>query len=262
NCATLPAPLIESELFGHEKGSFTGATERRIGKFELAEGGTIFLDEIGELPLELQAKLLRVLQERELERLGGKQVIKVDVRVIAATNRDLAREVAEGRFREDLFFRLNVFPLAIPPLSERREDIAMLAAHFAAKFSKEFGKPVRSFRESDMNRLVGREWKGNIRELAHLIEQAVIVSDGSTLDFSTILSSSAPASGLQAADHTRTMVNFEHDIAVMERELILDVLSRSKGRVSGVGGAAEQLAMHPKTLYSRMEKLGLSKRYQ
>jgi len=261
NCATLPAPLIESELFGHEKGSFTGATERRIGKFELAEGGTIFLDEIGELPLELQAKLLRVLQERELERLGGKQVIKVDVRVIAATNRDLAREVAEGRFREDLFFRLNVFPLAIPPLSDRREDIAMLAAHFAAKFSKEFGKSLRSFRESDMNRLVGREWKGNIRELAHLIEQAVIVSDGTTLDFSTILSSSL-APELPAASHTRTMFDFEHEVTVMERELILDAISRSKGRVSGVGGAAERLAMHPKTLYSRMEKLGLSKRYQ
>ena len=261
NCATLPAPLIESELFGHEKGSFTGATERRIGKFELAEGGTIFLDEIGELPLELQAKLLRVLQERELERLGGKQVIKVDVRVIAATNRDLAQEVAEGRFREDLFFRLNVFPLAIPPLSERREDIAMLAAHFAAKFSKEFGKPLRSFRESDMNRLVGRQWKGNIRELAHLIEQAVIVSDGATLDFSTILSSSASLSEHPAAGSTRTMLDFEHEVTVMERELILDALSRSKGRVSGIGGAAEQLVMHPKTLYSRIEKLGLSKRY-
>jgi len=261
NCATLPAPLIESELFGHEKGSFTGATERRIGKFELAEGGTIFLDEIGELPLELQAKLLRVLQERELERLGGKQVIKVDVRVIAATNRDLAKEVTEGRFREDLFFRLNVFPLAIPSLSERREDIAMLAAHFAAKFSKEFGKPVRSFRESDMNRLVGREWKGNIRELAHLIEQAVIVSDGTTLDFSTILSPSLLVQGLPVASRTRTMRDFEHDVTVMERELILDALSRSKGRVSGAGGAAEQLALHPKTLYSRIEKLGLSKRY-
>ena len=262
NCATLPAPLIESELFGHEKGSFTGATERRIGKFELAEGGTIFLDEIGELPLELQAKLLRVLQERELERLGGKQVIKVDVRVIAATNRDLAREVAEGRFREDLFFRLNVFPLAIPPLGERREDITMLAAHFAAKFSKEFGKPVRPFRESDMNRLVGREWKGNIRELAHLIEQAVIVSDGTVLDFSTILSPSSPVPGLPAASRSRTMRDFEDEVTVMERELILDALSRSKGRVSGVGGAAEQLALHPKTLYSRIEKLGLSKRYQ
>jgi len=262
NCATLPAPLIESELFGHEKGSFTGATERRIGKFELAEGGTIFLDEIGELPLELQAKLLRVLQERELERLGGKQVIKVDVRVLAATNRDLAKEVAEGRFREDLFFRLNVFPLAIPPLRERRDDIAMLAAHFAAKCSREFGKPLRPFREIDMNRLVNREWKGNIRELAHLVEQAVILSEGATLDFSTILSPSAPTPEAPPAGGARTMREFEAEIAAMERELILDTLNRSNGRVSGAGGAAERLALHPKTLYSRIEKLGLSKRYQ
>ena len=262
NCATLPGPLIESELFGHEKGSFTGASERRIGKFELAEGGTIFLDEIGELPLELQAKLLRVLQERELERLGGRQVIKVDVRVIAATNRDLAREVAEGRFREDLFFRLNVFPLVIPPLSERREDISMLAAHFAAKFSREFGKPLRTFRESDMQRLVGREWKGNIRELAHLIEQAVIVSDGASLDFST-LQSSLPS--LQDAPHPlrmKTMRDFEADVAMMERELIVDALDHANGRVSGEGGAAERLAMHPKTLYSRIDKLAIRKRYQ
>jgi formate hydrogenlyase transcriptional activator len=262
NCAVLPAPLIESELFGHEKGSFTGAIERRIGKFELAEGGTVFLDEIGELPLELQAKLLRVLQERELERLGGRQIIKVDVRVIAATNRDLSREVAEGRFREDLFFRLNVFPLTIPSLSERRDDIAMLAAHFAAKFSREFGKPLRLFKESDMKRLVGREWKGNIRELAHLVEQAVIVSEGASLDFSTILT---PASS--RAEHTvrrelKIMRDFELDIAVMERELILDALDRSQGRVSGQGGAAELLAMHPKTLYSRIDKLHISKRYQ
>ncbi len=262
NCATLPGPLIESELFGHEKGSFTGATERRIGKFELAEGGTIFLDEIGELPLELQAKLLRVLQERELERLGGRQVIKVDVRVIAATNRDLEREVAEGRFREDLFFRLNVFPLFIPPLSERREDIAMLAAHFAAKFSREFSRPLRTFRESDMQRLVSREWKGNIRELAHLIEQAVIVSEGASLDFSTLLSSLSSVTDAQHSRQQKTMRDFELDMAVMERELILDALDRSKGRVSGDGGAAERLAMHPKTLYSRIDKLAIRKRYQ
>ena len=261
NCATLPGPLIESELFGHEKGSFTGAVERRIGKFELAEGGTIFLDEIGELPLELQAKLLRVLQERELERLGGRQVIKVDVRVIAATNRDLAREVAEGRFREDLFFRLNVFPLAIPPLSERREDIAMLAAHFAAKFSREFGKPLRTFRESDMRRLTSREWKGNIRELAHLIEQAVIVSEGPSLDFSTILTQPATSAEHPVSCPVKTMRDFELDMATMERELILDALERSNGRVSGEGGAAERLAMHPKTLYSRIDKLAIRKRY-
>lgn len=262
NCATLPGPLIESELFGHEKGSFTGATERRIGKFELAEGGTIFLDEIGELPLELQAKLLRVLQERELERLGGRQVIKVDVRVIAATNRDLAREVAEGRFREDLFFRLNVFPLVIPPLSERREDIAMLAAHFAAKFSREFARPLRTFRESDMQRLVAREWKGNIRELAHLIEQAVIVSEGASLDFSALLSSLPSVQDAQHSLRQKTMRDFESDVAMMERELILDALDHSNGRVSGEGGAAEKLAMHPKTLYSRIDKLAIRKRYQ
>jgi len=262
NCAALPAPLIESELFGHEKGSFTGATERRIGKFELAEGGTVFLDEIGELPFELQAKLLRVLQERELERLGGRQIIKVDVRVIAATNRDLSREVAEGRFREDLFFRLNVFPLSIPPLNERRDDIAMLAAHFAAKFSREFGKPLRMFKESDLKRLVGREWKGNIRELAHLVEQAVIVSDGASLDFSTILTTVSSAAEHTANGKLKTMHDFELDIAAMERELILDALNRSQGRVSGEGGAAELLAMHPKTLYSRIDKLHISKRYQ
>jgi formate hydrogenlyase transcriptional activator len=261
NCATLPGPLFESELFGHEKGSFTGATERRIGKFELAEGGTIFLDEIGELPLELQAKLLRVLQERELERLGGRQVIKVDVRVIAATNRDLAREVAEGRFREDLFFRLNVFPLVIPPLSERREDIAMLAAHFAAKFSREFAKPLRTFRESDMQRLVGREWKGNIRELAHLVEQAVIVSEGALLDFSTLFSSLPSLQGAHQSLRVKTMRDFESDVIMMERELILEALSSSKGRVSGEGGAAVQLGMHPKTLYSRIDKLAIRKRY-
>nr|WP_232209788.1 sigma 54-interacting transcriptional regulator [Chlorobium ferrooxidans] len=262
NCAALPAPLIESELFGHEKGSFTGATERRIGKFELAEGGTIFLDEIGELPLELQAKLLRVLQEREFERLGGRQIIKVDVRVLAATNRDLAKEVAEGRFREDLFFRLNVFPLVIPPLSERRDDIAMLAAHFAAKYAREFGKPLRLFKESDMKRLVEREWKGNIRELAHLIEQAVIVSDGASLDFSSILSPAQPVAGRPSGGAVKTMQDFELDIAVLERELILEALDRSKGRVSGIGGAAELLAMHPKTLYSRIDKLCIKKRYQ
>ena len=261
NCATLPGTLIESELFGHEKGSFTGAIERRIGKFELAEGGTIFLDEIGELPLELQAKLLRVLQERELERLGGKTVIKVDVRVIAATNRDLAKEVAEGRFREDLYFRLNVFPLSIPSLSERREDIPMLAAHFVAKFSREFGKPLRMFKESDMRRLASREWKGNIRELAHLVEQAVIVSEGQSLDFSTILSLPEPSVERPIPEEGKTMHDFELDIALMEKELILDALERSNGRVSGTGGAAERLAMHPKTLYSRIEKLHIQKRY-
>ena len=262
NCATLPGTLIESELFGHEKGSFTGAIERRLGKFELAEGGTIFLDEIGELPLELQSKLLRVLQERELERLGGKMVIKVDVRVIAATNRDLSKEVTDGRFREDLYFRLNVFPLSIPSLGDRRDDIPMLAAHFATKFSREFGRPLRLFKESDMQRLVAREWKGNIRELAHIVEQAVIVSEGPSLDFSTILSLLEPSVERSIFREVKTMHDFELDVALMEKGLIVDALEHSKGRVSGAGGAAERLAMHPKTLYSRIEKLRIEKRYK
>ncbi|NTW63893.1 MAG: sigma 54-interacting transcriptional regulator [Chlorobiaceae bacterium] len=262
NCAALPATLIESELFGHEKGSFTGATERRIGKFELAEGGTIFLDEVGELPLELQAKLLRVLQERELERLGGKGVISVNVRVLAATNRNLEKEVAEGRFREDLFFRLNVFPLFIPPLRERRDDIPLLALYFASKFARLMGKPHREFRESDMLLLKEREWKGNIRELAHLVEQAVIVSDGRWLDFSSMLFPALRAMVPHEQVPLKSMREFEENVAVMERELILQVLRCSNGRVSGEGGAAEKLGMHPKTLYSRIDKLDIRKLYR
>jgi transcriptional regulator with GAF, ATPase, and Fis domain len=262
NCAALPASLIESELFGHEKGSFTGATERRPGKFELADGGTIFLDEIGELPLELQAKLLRVLQERELERIGGRQVISVDVRVITATNRNLEKEVAAGRFREDLYFRLNAFPITLPPLRERREDIPVLAQHFVGKFSREFGRPLRAVREADMLELEGRDWKGNIRELAHCIEQAVILSEGAMLDFSSILMPKAGRPGVQEEVPLVTMQDFDHQVTAMERRLVLDALNRSDGRVSGRGGAAELLDIHPKTLFSRIDKLGIRKRYQ
>ena len=261
NCAALPAALIESELFGHEKGSFTGATERRIGKFELADGGTIFLDEIGELPLELQAKMLRVLQERELERIGGRQVIPVDVRVIAATNRDLEQEVVAGRFREDLFFRLNAFPLFLPPLRERREDIPVLAIHFAEKFAREFGKPFRSIRETDMATLADRPWKGNIRELSHCVEQAVILSEGQALDFSGVLPSRIPEPPAPDLPWQLTMKAFETSVSDLERRLILETLERSGGRVSGEGGAAERLEVNAKTLYSRIDKLGIRKRY-
>ncbi|WP_164926802.1 sigma-54-dependent Fis family transcriptional regulator [Chlorobaculum tepidum] len=261
NCAALPASLIESELFGHEKGSFTGATERRIGKFELADGGTIFLDEIGELPLELQAKLLRVLQEKELERIGGRRVIPVDVRVIAATNRDLKKEVATGRFRQDLYFRLNAFPLSVPPLRERRDDIPVLALHFARKFAREFGKPERAIRERDMNELVSREWRGNIRELSHTIEQAVIVAEGDSLDFSTVLPLRNESVPLSAPSALMTMAELEEEMRGMERKLILDALDRAGGRVSGEGGAAELLKINAKTLYSRIDKLGIRKRY-
>jgi len=261
NCAALPAALIESELFGHEKGSFTGATERRIGKFELADGGSIFLDEIGELPLELQAKMLRVLQERELERIGGRQLIPVDVRVIAATNRDLEKEVSAGRFREDLYFRLNAFPLSLPPLRERRDDIPMLAMHFARKFAREFGKPLRSIRERDMRELASRDWKGNIRELSHSIEQAVIVSEGEMLDLSTVPSLRSEKGSLSEHHTLMTMEEFEEEMRSMERKLILDALDRAGGRVSGEGGAAELLRINAKTLYSRIDKLGIRKRY-
>ncbi len=261
NCAALPPALIESELFGHEKGSFTGATERRIGKFELADGGTIFLDEIGELPLELQAKLLRVLQEKELERIGWRRVIPVDVRVIAATNRDLKKEVATGRFREDLYFRLNVLPIALPPLRERRDDIAVLAMHFARKFAREFGKPERAIRERDMRELASRDWRGNVRELSHCIEQAVIVSEGDTLDFSTALPPRGEKREPAAKPAIMTMAEFEEEARSMERALILDALDRSGGRVSGEGGAAELLKINAKTLYSRIDKLGIRKRY-
>jgi len=261
NCAALPATLIESELFGHEKGSFTGAFERRIGKFELADGGTIFLDEIGELPLELQSKLLRVLQERELERIGGRRVIPVDVRVIAASNRDLQQEVIAGRFREDLYFRLNAFPLSLPPLRERRDDIPVLALHFARKFAREFGKAPCAIRERDMRELASREWRGNIRELSHCIEQAVIVSEGELLDLATALPPRSEQSELAAQSAIMTMEEFEEEARKMERKLILDALDRAGGRVSGEGGAAELLRINAKTLYSRIEKLGIRKRY-
>jgi transcriptional regulator with GAF, ATPase, and Fis domain len=261
NCAALPSALIESELFGHEKGSFTGATDRRIGKFEFADGGTIFLDEIGELPLELQAKMLRVLQEKELERIGGRQVIPVDVRVIAATNRNLELEVASGRFREDLFFRLNAFPLFLPPLRERRDDIPVLAMHFAEKISREFGKPFRSIRETDMAKLEDRAWKGNIRELSHCIEQAVILSEGAVLDFSGVLPSRVHEHADPEESAQVTLKEFDAQVTSMERRLILDTLERSGGRVSGDGGAAERLEINAKTLYSRIDKLGIRKRY-
>jgi len=262
NCAALPAALIESELFGHEKGSFTGAIERRIGKFELADGGTIFLDEVGELPLELQSKLLRVLQERELERVGGRRVIPVNVRVVAATNRDLEKEVASHHFREDLYFRLNVFPLYLPPLRERRDDIQPLAMHFARKFAREFGKPVRVIREADIRELASREWRGNIRELAHCIEQAVIMSEGETLDFIT---NRHERTRHHEADMSRTatmtLPELEAEMKNLELKIILEALDKAGGRVSGEGGAACLLDINPKTLYSRLDALGIRKKY-
>ncbi len=254
NCAALPAQLIESELFGHEKGAFTGAVERRIGKFELANGGSIFLDEIGELPLDLQAKLLRVLQEREFERLGGTKVLHSDARVIAATNRVLANEVAAGRFRADLYYRLNVFPIELAPLRERREDIEPLLRHFIQRLSKRLGKPPRQVRPADLAALRAYAWPGNIRELEHVLEQAIIVSQGHFLEFAGFAAAPLAAAGavvtLPGPGPLKTLRE-------QERDHILAALQRTGGRVSGAQGAALLLDINPKTLEARMKKLGI-----
>lgn len=253
NCAALPAQLIESELFGHEKGSFTGAMEKRLGKFELADGGTIFLDEIGDLQLELQAKLLRVLQEKEFERIGGKGVLKADVRVIAATNRDLQKEVLHGKFRADLFFRLSVFPVTLPPLRERREDIPVLAMHFVQKYAKKMGKQIDGVKEKTMEQFLRYEWQGNIRELEHVIERAVILCESKMLSADVLLPHLEPTNGASKPLERKTLEE-------IERDYILKIISESNGKISGKGGAAEILGMKPTTLESRMKKLGIKRR--
>ncbi|RZL15579.1 MAG: GAF domain-containing protein, partial [Hymenobacter sp.] len=252
NCAALPPQLIESELFGHEKGSFTGATDKRLGKFELAQGSTIFLDEIGELPLELQAKLLRVLQEKEIERLGGRGPIVVDVRIIAATNRDLQQEVAAGRFRADLYYRLNVFPLVVPPLRERPEDIVPLALHFLPRIGKKLGKPLTGIATDSVQQLQHYAWPGNIREMEHVLERAAILSYSPTLALPETL---GPSLAARAAPVENGAVRPLHESM---REAILAALAQAGNRVRGSGGAAEILDIKPTTLEARMKKLGLS----
>ena len=250
NCAALPANLIESELFGHEKGAFTGAIAQKIGRFELADGSSIFLDEIGELPLDLQVKLLRVLQESEFERLGNPKTKKVNVRVIAATNRDLEKAITEGIFREDLYFRLNVFPIQIPPLRERAEDIPLLVEHFVRKFSKKVGKPIRTIPRRVMENLEAYHWPGNIRELENIIERAVIVSPSERLELGDwFISKDAPSekySGIAPLQDA-------------ERAHIIKALEFTNWRVSGDKGAAKILDINPQTLVSRMKKLGITR---
>lgn len=249
NCAALPANLIESELFGHEKGAFTGALIRRVGRFELAHGGTIFLDEIAELPQALQSKLLRVLQDGEFERVGGTQTIKVDVRVIAATNRDLDKLIKTGEFREDLFYRLNVFPVFLPPLRDRKEDISVLANHFAVKYSAKCGKKIESIPQKTLEALQNYHWPGNIRELENIIERGVIICKGKQLKLGDWL----------PFKHTD---RFENDLVTMEeseRSHIIKALRITNGRVSGVKGAAEILGLNPQTLYSRIRRLGITR---
>lgn len=251
NCAALPAGLVESELFGHEKGSFTGALNKKIGRFELAHQGTIFLDEVGDLPLETQAKLLRVLQEQEFERVGGAQTITVNVRVMAATNRDLKAAVTQQTFRADLFYRLNVFPIHIPPMRERTEDIPILARYFIDKYMKKMNKRFEAIGHSTMDRLVQYPWPGNVRELEHVIERAVIYCTGPTLDIGNEALSVTSAA---MATPERLMTLEE-----MERGHILKVLKLTKWVIGGPKGAAELLNIHPNTLRSRLPKLGITK---
>jgi formate hydrogenlyase transcriptional activator len=251
NCAALPANLIESELFGHEKGAFTGAIAKRIGRFELAHEGTIFLDEIGELPLELQAKLLRVLQEGEFERLGNAHTMKVNVRVIAATNRDLEKCIAEGTFREDLYYRLNVFPIQIPPLRERKEDIPVLIQYFCRKFETKIGKKISVIPKKVLDTLQDYYWPGNIRELENIIERAVIISSGKELELGDWL----PRKNNSFPKET-TLISLEE----CERNHIVAVLEKTNWKVSGEKGAAKILNLVPTTLESKMKKLGIRRK--
>ncbi|GAB4021268.1 sigma 54-interacting transcriptional regulator [Spirosoma koreense] len=255
NCAALPAQLIESDLFGHERGSFTGAIEKRIGKFELANGGTLFLDEIGELPLELQAKLLRAIQEKEIERLGGKGPIQIDTRIIAATNRNLLQEVANGRFRSDLYYRLNVFPIIVPPLRERPDDIRPLAMHFLRRISKKLGKPLTSIANTSLQQLLTYPWPGNIRELEHVLERAAILSPTATLELAEPLRTS-PFTNSPII--TSLSVEEVQPIDETMRAAILAALAKSGNRIRGRGGAAELLNLKPTTLEARMKKLNIA----
>ncbi len=246
NCATLPSNLIESELFGHEKGAFSGAHSRRIGRFEYANGTTLFLDEIGELPLELQAKLLRVLQDGEFERLGSSKTIKVDVRVIASTNRNLEEEVKNGGFRQDLYYRLNVIPITILPLRERKEDILLLVEHFVQKYCRKHGKEIKPISRETKNNLKNYLWPGNIRELENIIERSVITTKGSNLQVELPIAK-------------ETFFEGGKNLEQVEYEYIVQTLEKTNWRISGANGAALLLGINPDTLRSRMRKLGIKK---
>ncbi len=254
NCAAIPSSLIASELFGHEKGAFTGATQRRLGRFELAEEGTLFLDEVGELPAETQITLLRVLQEHEFERVGGNQPIRTNVRVIAATNRDLETAIAGGTFRSDLFYRLNVFPIEIPPLRDRREDIPLLVEYFIAHFARKAGKSFRGINKKTLDLLLSYPWPGNIRELQNVVERSVIVCETETFAVDESWLSRQPHS-----TEPKGTLEHSHTLAAQEREMIEAALRESGGRVSGPSGAAAKLGIHRSTLESKIASLKINK---
>ncbi len=247
NCAALAPGLIASELFGHEAGAFTGAAKQRAGRIEQADGGTLFLDEVGEMPREAQVSLLRVLQERTVERVGSGTPISIDIRLIAATNRDLTAAVKAGQFRDDLFYRLNIFPITVPPLRDRTGDIAALAGHFVAHFATKHRRPLPRITPSTLATLASHNWPGNVRELQNLIERAVILTDGADLAFDP-----GWVVGASASETAKTW-------AAQERERILDALRAAGGRIYGPGGAAHRLGLNPTTLYGKMRKHGLAR---
>ena len=252
NCAALPSELIESVLFGHEKGSFTGATEKRIGKFEQANGGTLFLDEIGELPLTSQSKLLRCIQEKEIETVGGIISKKIDVRIIAATNRNLEEEVEKGNFRADLFFRLSIFPISVPPLRDRGKDIELLANYFMNRFSKEINRPCPELSKETLDDIMRHDWPGNVRELQHFIERGILLAEDNVLFNSLSTIDSKGPEKLQKEFELKSLQD-------VEREQIIQTLKYCKGKIRGKGGAAEILKLHPSTLDFRIKKLNIQK---
>jgi len=267
NCGAISAGLVESELFGHTKGAFTGALTNRDGRFKLADGGTIFLDEVGELPMDTQVKLLRILQEQEFEPVGSGQTVRVNVRVIAATNRDLAEMVREGKFRSDLYYRLNVLPIAIPALRQRQGDVPLLVAFFVQRFAKKFSKSVKQVSEQTMKRLVDYPWPGNIRELQNVIERAVVLSQGDTLELASDFSPALPSlrsdpssSGVEESKIENPKAKIEEPAASLtevERRHIESVLAQTNWMIEGDRGAAKILNLSPSTLRSRMQKLGI-----
>jgi transcriptional regulator with GAF, ATPase, and Fis domain len=259
NCAALPPTLVSSELFGHEKGAFTGATQRRLGRFEMADGGTIFLDEVGELLPDTQSALLRVLQEREFERVGGEQAVQVDVRVIAATNRDLNAAVAHGTLRQDLLYRLNVFPIEMPPLRERKDDILILVEYFVQRYAERAGKNIRSIDQKTLDLLQSYNWPGNIRELQNVIERSIILSSTDVFSVDELwLSKSTPPQATRA--ETSPALPTLNVKLRSERDIIEAALAETRGRVSGPSGAAAKLAMSASTLEGRIKALKIDKR--
>ena len=261
NCGAIPQGVVESELFGHERGAFTGALQRRIGRFEVANGGTLFMDEVGELPLEVQVKLLRVIQEQEFERVGGTQAQRVDVRLVAATNRDLEAEVEAGRFRADLFYRLNVFPVRVPALRDRPGDIPLLVRHFLAHFQRKLAKPLREVSAESLARLAAHSWPGNIRELQNVLERACVLADGPVVELDPddlpAPRPEAKASGPGLHLHAGRLVTLDEN----ERAHIRRAVQVAGGRIHGPRGAARLLGINPSTLRSRMQKLGIQREF-